>query len=42
MDAFPDGVNPWTNNGTSTYYYHPHSLELARLQARGRNRGPWL
>jgi N-acetylmuramoyl-L-alanine amidase len=30
-NAFPDGVNPWTNNGTSTYYYHPHSLELARL-----------
>jgi N-acetylmuramoyl-L-alanine amidase len=30
-NAFPDGVNPWANNGTSTYYYHPHSLELARL-----------
>jgi N-acetylmuramoyl-L-alanine amidase len=30
-NAFPDGVNPWENNGTSTYYYHPHSLELARL-----------
>ena len=27
-------VNPWTNNGTSTYYYHPHSLELARLLQR--------
>src|SRR5690606_10082666 len=23
-NAFPDGVNPWTNNGTSTYYFHPH------------------
>lgn len=33
-NAFPDGVNPWTNNGTSTYYYHPHSLELARLLQR--------
>ncbi|MGH7449672.1 MAG: N-acetylmuramoyl-L-alanine amidase, partial [Longimicrobiales bacterium] len=33
-NAFPDGVNPWTNNGTSTYYYHRHSLELARLLQR--------
>lgn len=33
-NAFPDGVNPWTNNGTSTYYYHPHSLELARMMQR--------
>jgi N-acetylmuramoyl-L-alanine amidase len=24
-------VNPWLNNGTSTYYYHPHSATLARL-----------
>lgn len=30
-NAFPDGVNPWTNNGTSTYYYHPHSRDLAKL-----------
>jgi N-acetylmuramoyl-L-alanine amidase len=30
-NAFPDGVNPWVNNGTSVYYYHPHSIELARL-----------
>jgi N-acetylmuramoyl-L-alanine amidase len=33
-NAFPDGVNPWTNNGTSTYYYHRHSLDLARLMQR--------
>lgn len=33
-NAFPDGVNPWTNNGTSTYYYHPHSADLARLMQR--------
>lgn len=33
-NAFPDGVNPWANNGTSTYYYHPHSLDLARLIQR--------
>ena len=30
-NAFPDGVNPWQNNGTSTYYYHRHSLDLARM-----------
>ncbi|HSJ24618.1 MAG TPA: N-acetylmuramoyl-L-alanine amidase [Longimicrobiales bacterium] len=30
-NAFPDGVNPWQNAGTSMYYFHPHSAELARL-----------
>jgi N-acetylmuramoyl-L-alanine amidase len=30
-NAFPDGVNPWVNAGTSMYYFHPHSAELARL-----------
>ncbi len=30
-NAFPDGVNPWTNNGTSTYYYHPRATRLALL-----------
>ncbi len=29
-NAVPDGVNPFTNNGVSSYYYHPHSIELAR------------
>lgn len=29
-NALPDGVNPFENNGLSTYYYHPHSIELAR------------
>lgn len=29
-NAFPDGVNPWVNAGTSTYYYHPRSSPLAR------------
>lgn len=33
-NAFPDGVNPWVNNGTSTYYYHQHSLDLAQLLQR--------
>jgi N-acetylmuramoyl-L-alanine amidase len=29
-NALPDGVNPFYNNGTSTYYYHPQALTLAR------------
>jgi N-acetylmuramoyl-L-alanine amidase len=29
-NALPDGINPFINNGVSTYYYHPHSIELAR------------
>ncbi len=29
-NAFPDGVNPFENNGTSAYYFHPHSADLAR------------
>jgi len=29
-NALPDGVNPFTNNGTSVYYYYPRSAELAR------------
>lgn len=33
-NAFPDGVNPWENNGTSTYYYQPRSADLARLMQR--------
>ncbi len=28
-NALPDGVNPYTNNGTSCFYYHPQSMELA-------------
>ncbi len=28
-NALPDGKNPFTDNGTSTYYYHPHSKPLA-------------
>lgn len=30
-NAFPDGVNPWENNGTSAYYFHPRSARLAML-----------
>lgn len=29
-NAFPDGVNPFRNHGTSTYYFHSHSADLAR------------
>ncbi|UCG61866.1 MAG: N-acetylmuramoyl-L-alanine amidase [Candidatus Zixiibacteriota bacterium] len=29
-NALPDGVNPFDNSGTSIYYYHPHSIDLAR------------
>jgi len=28
-NAFPDGVNPFTNYGTTTFYYHPFSAPLA-------------
>lgn len=29
-NALPDGINPFTNNGTSVYYNHPRSIPLAR------------
>ena len=29
-NALPDGVNPFTNNGTSVYYFQPRSTLLAR------------
>jgi N-acetylmuramoyl-L-alanine amidase len=28
-NALPDGVNPFTNNGTSVFYYQPRSVPLA-------------
>lgn len=33
-NAFPDGVNPFRNNGTSTYYFYPQSVDLARALQR--------
>jgi N-acetylmuramoyl-L-alanine amidase len=34
-NALPDGVNPFPNNGTSTFFNHPHSLAFARaVQSR--------
>ncbi|NOT07194.1 MAG: N-acetylmuramoyl-L-alanine amidase [Gemmatimonadales bacterium] len=29
-NALPDGVNPFTNNGSSAFYNHPRALPLAR------------
>jgi N-acetylmuramoyl-L-alanine amidase len=29
-NALPDGVNPFTNNGSSVYYFQPRSTRLAR------------
>lgn len=29
-NALPDGVNPFTNNGSSVFYNHPRSLPLAQ------------
>ena len=33
-NAFPDGVNPWENNGTSVYYNHPRAAAMARAVQR--------
>jgi len=33
-NALPDGVNPFVNNGTSVYYFHPRSAALARTLDR--------
>ncbi|HEX5581581.1 MAG TPA: N-acetylmuramoyl-L-alanine amidase, partial [Gemmatimonadaceae bacterium] len=35
LNAFPDGVNPYVNNGTSTYYFQPQSAPLARAVQEG-------
>jgi N-acetylmuramoyl-L-alanine amidase len=34
LNAFPDGVNPFANAGTSTLFFHQHSEPLARLVQR--------
>lgn len=33
-NALPDGINPFTNNGTSVYFFHPGSAALARALDR--------
>lgn len=35
LDALPDGQNPFTNNGTWTLYFWPHSAPLARATQGG-------
>lgn len=34
LNALPDGVNPFTANGTETYFLHPHAEPLARAAQR--------
>ena len=29
-NALPDGVNPFSNNGSSVFYFHPRAIPLAR------------
>jgi len=31
LNAFPDGTNPFVNNGTTTYFFWPHSRLLGEL-----------
>ncbi len=33
-NAFPDGVNPFLNNGSSVYYFQPQSVDLAKHTLR--------
>ena len=35
LNALPDGINPFTANGTGSYYFHPSSESLARAVQRG-------
>lgn len=35
LNALPDGINPFTSNGTGTYFFHPHAEPLARRVQRG-------
>jgi N-acetylmuramoyl-L-alanine amidase len=35
LNALPDGVNPFTSNGTGTYFFRTHSEPLAREVQRG-------
>ncbi len=30
-NALPDGLDPWKEHGTSSYWYHPQSVQLAGL-----------
>jgi N-acetylmuramoyl-L-alanine amidase len=35
LNALPDGINPFTANGTGSYYFHPTGEPLAREVQRG-------
>jgi N-acetylmuramoyl-L-alanine amidase len=35
LNAFPDGVNPFVNNGTLTLYFWPHSIPLGAATQAG-------
>jgi N-acetylmuramoyl-L-alanine amidase len=34
-NSLPDGRDPWTEHGTSTYWYHPQAVQLSRLFKEG-------
>lgn len=42
LNAFPDGVNPFTHNGTGTYYFNAFSEPLARTVQDGMVRAMGL
>ena len=35
LNALPDGINPYSSHGTGTYFFHQHSLALARSLETG-------
>lgn len=37
-NALPDGIRPFGREGTSTYYYHAHSADLAAALQQGMSR----
>lgn len=42
LNALPDGINPFTANGTGAYYFNPSSEPLARQVQRGMVRSMGL
>jgi N-acetylmuramoyl-L-alanine amidase len=34
LNALPDGINPYTSQGTGTYFFHPQAAPLARAVQR--------
>ena len=35
LNALPDGMNPFISHGTGAYFYHAHSIGLARAVQAG-------